>query len=67
MAARFWLSEAEQAICGERIAPSCEAAAMKGFMQAAAINYAAERQIDAAIKIAEGLQAVAAAIRERGK
>ena len=62
--ARFWLRESERAICDLRIAPSCEVAAMKGFMQAAAINYAAERQVDAAMRVADGLQAIAAAIRE---
>ena len=62
--ARFWLHESERATIDERIAPKCEAAAMKGFMQAAAMIYVAERQNDAAMKIAEGLQAIAAAIRE---
>lgn len=62
--AHYWLHEAERALIDERIAPKCEAAAMQGYMQAAAINYAAERQVDAAMKIAEGLQAIAAAIRE---
>jgi hypothetical protein len=62
--AHFWLHEAERAVIDERIAPKCEAAAMKGFMQAAAMSYLAERQNDAAMKIAEGLQAIAAAIRE---
>lgn len=61
---RFWLHEAERAIIDVRIAPKCEAAAMKGFMQAVAMTYLAERQQDAAMKIAEGLQAIAAAIRE---
>lgn len=61
--ARFWLHEAERALIDERIAPKCEAAAMKGFIQAAATTYLAERQNDAAMKIAEGLQVIAAAIR----
>lgn len=62
-AAHFWLQEAERAICDQRIAPSCEAAAMQGFMQAAAINYAAERIVDAAHEIAEGLKEATAAIK----
>lgn len=63
VAARFWLSEAEQAVCDQRIAPSCEAAAMQGFMLAAAINYAAERQMDAAQVIAEALKKSTEAIK----
>lgn len=65
--AGFWLHEAEHAIRDKQTLPACEAAAINGFMQAAAINYAAERHVDAAVRIAEGLQAVAAAIREQGK
>lgn len=61
--AHFWLHEAERALIDERIAPKCEAAAMKGFMQAAAMSYLAERQIDAAEKIRDGLLAVADALQ----
>ena len=69
VAASFWLHDAERAANDEQIKPKCEAAAMQGFMQAAALSYLAERQNDAAAKIAEGLHAIAAALREnsRGK
>ena len=63
--AGFWLHEARQAV--EDSDPD-EAkhypAGILGFTVASAINYHAERQVDAAMKIADGLQAIAAAIRE---
>jgi hypothetical protein len=64
VAASFWLNEADSA-ADENIADQKRApAAVAGFQIAAAIQYQAERQVDAAYTIAEGLRAVASAIRE---
>lgn len=67
VAAHFWLGEAQQAVERECNDAVHYPAGIIGFTIASAINYHAERQVDAAIKIAEGLQAVAAAIKESGR
>ncbi len=62
--ASFWLTEADRA-ADENIADQKRApAAVAGFQIAAAIQYQAERQVDAADIIAKGLHAIAGAIRE---
>lgn len=64
VAAGFWLTEGNRA-ADENLADLKRApAAIAGFNIAAAIQYQAERQVDAADIIAEGLRAVASAIRE---
>lgn len=64
VAAHFWLDEADKAadqnLTDQKRAP----ASMAGFQIAAAIQYQAERQIDAAVHIADGLRDLASAIRE---
>lgn len=63
VAARFWLCEAEslsQDIENDKCAP----ATVVAFTIAAAIQYQAERQVDAAERIAAGLSDLASAIRE---
>ena len=64
VAAYFWLDEADKAadqnLADQKRAP----AAMAGFQIAAAIQYQAERQTDAAVHIAAGLRDLASAIRE---
>jgi hypothetical protein len=66
MAARFWLFEAENAIEEEIADAKRFPAGMLGFILAAAIQYHAERQIDAAGRIGKALESLAAAIREQG-
>lgn len=64
VAAHFWLDEADKA-ADENLADRKRApAAMAGFQIAAAIQYQAERHVDAAERIAAGLRDVASAIRE---
>jgi len=63
VAAHFWLGEARRAVESECGDAGHYPAGIVGFTIASAINYHAERQVDAAMKIAEGLQAIAAAIK----
>lgn len=64
VAAFFWLAEADKA-ADEHLAEDKRApAAIAGFQIAAAIQYQAERQVDAAYTIAKGLHDLASAIRE---
>ena len=67
VAAAFWLSEARPAAENECNDVRHYPAGIAGFVIASAIYFHAERQVDAATKIAEGLQAVAAAIKESGR
>ena len=64
VAARFWLLEAES-LAEEINNAKCAPAAVVGFTIAAAIQYQAERHVDAAERIAAGLRDLASAIRER--
>lgn len=63
VAARFWLAEAEQAIEEEVADAKRFPAGILGVQIAAAIHYQAERQVDAAAKIRDGLLAVADALQ----
>jgi formylmethanofuran:tetrahydromethanopterin formyltransferase len=62
VAARFWLSEAESVIEDEIADPKRHPAGMIGFVIAAAIQYHAERQIDAAERIGNALELLAKAV-----
>ena len=62
MAAHFWAFEADK-MADEIDNTKRGPAAVAGYTVAAAIQYQAERQVDAADRIAEGLHAVASAIR----
>lgn len=62
-AARFWLLEADS-LSEEMQDAKCAPAAVVAFTIAAAIQYQAERNVDAAERIAAGLRDLASAIRE---
>ncbi|MEI7567617.1 MAG: hypothetical protein WCJ10_07245 [Opitutaceae bacterium] len=64
IAAAFYLEQANQAADNELTNKARAPASIAGYQIAAAIQYQAERQVDAAECIAEGLRAVASAIRE---
>ena len=64
VAARFWLPEAES-LAEEIENAKCAPGAVVAFTIAAAIQYQAERNVDAAERIAAGLRDLANAIRER--
>ncbi len=64
IAAAFWVEQANQAADNELTDRGRAPAAMAGYQIAAAIYYQAERQVDAAHAIAEGLRAVASAISD---
>ena len=65
VAASFWLHEAEMAADQDIDNHRGAGAAIAGFQIAAAIQYQAERNVDAAERIAAGLRDLANAIRER--
>ncbi len=65
IAAAFYLEQANQAADNELTDKGRAPASIAGYQIAAAIQYQAERNVDAAERIAEGLRAVAGAIRER--
>jgi hypothetical protein len=62
--ASFWLDQADRAAIDAYFDPKQRQHAVAGCTIAAAIQYQAERHVDAAERIAEGLRAVASAIRE---
>ena len=63
VAARFWLLEAES-LAEEIENAKCAPGAVVAFTIAAAIQYQAERQVDAAELVADALRDVASAIRQ---
>lgn len=64
IAAAFWLEQANQAADSELRDKARAPAAIGGYQIAAAIFYQAERQVDAAERIAAGLRDLASAVRE---
>ncbi|WP_310451365.1 hypothetical protein [Sulfuritalea sp.] len=64
IAAAFWLEQANQAADSELTDKARAPASIAGYQIAAAIQYQAERHVDAAERIAAGLRDVASAIRE---
>lgn len=63
-AAGYWLYEAGNAADEHVSDARGRPGAVAGFMIAAGLIFQAERQIDAAARIADGLQAIAAALRD---
>ncbi|MBK7766050.1 MAG: hypothetical protein IPI44_08015 [Sulfuritalea sp.] len=62
--AAFWLEQANQAADNELTDKARAPASIAGYQIAAAIQYQAERNVDAAARIAAGLHDLASAIRE---
>lgn len=63
MAGAFWLEQANQAADNELTDQGRAPASIAGYQIAAAIFYQAERQVDAAERIAAGLRDLASAVR----
>ncbi|NJD33939.1 MAG: hypothetical protein FIA96_03730 [Betaproteobacteria bacterium] len=64
IAAAFYLEQANQAADNELTDKARAPASIAGFQIAAAIQYQAERHVDAAERIAAGLRELADAIRQ---
>lgn len=64
IAAAFYLEQANQAADNELTDKGRAPASIAGFQIAAAIQYHAERQVDAAERIAAGLRDLASAVRD---
>jgi len=64
IAAAFWLEQANQAADSELTDKVRAPASIAGYQIAAAIQYQAERHVDAVERIAAGLRDLASAIRE---
>lgn len=64
IAAAFYLEQANQAADNELTDKGRAPASIAGYQIAAAIQYQAERHVDAAERIAAGLRDVASAIRQ---
>lgn len=62
VAASFWLEQAVQACGSEQLGAKDYPAGIAGGMIASALFYQAERQVDAAIKIADAIDSNTAAI-----
>lgn len=62
--AAFWLDQADRAAIDAYFDPKQRQHAVAGCTIAAAIQYQAERQVDAAERVANGLRDLASAIRE---
>jgi hypothetical protein len=65
VAARFWFSEGSDAADDYLAGQGGRPAAIAGYQIAAALVFLAERQVDAAGRIADGLHAIATAMSGR--